>query len=95
MNVIKAVGYQGFAGRSKNLPCFFNRLRLCLFFRQINEAGIKQRKNGTPENFCPELSTETVDSFLLAQPRASVQRGDRIDASEADLRDERKTTHRP
>jgi hypothetical protein len=56
-----------------NLSLKINALANCLKFRQINEWCQKQGKFSCSENFSAMLSTETVDSFLLALGFGSVQ----------------------
>jgi hypothetical protein len=56
-----------------NLLFNINVLVNCLKFRQINEWCQKQRKFSCSENFSAMLSTETVDSFLLALGFGSLQ----------------------
>jgi hypothetical protein len=66
----------------KNLSFDFSHLNNCLFFRQTVESPRILQKFRGGENFSSMLSTETVDSFSLATARGSLQRTDRIAASE-------------
>ena len=85
LNVTQRPDFQGLCQSVKNLSCKFKALRFCLFFRQITEAGLKQRKFPGPEFFPSDLSKETVDRFSLAPPHASLQQGRRIAVSEMGL----------
>jgi hypothetical protein len=48
-------------------------LQNCLKTRQSNEPGRIQGKFRSSRMFCAELSTESVDSFLLAPLHISLQ----------------------
>jgi hypothetical protein len=50
-----------------------NTLQISLKIGQLGETGRIQGKFAARRMFCPELSTETVDSFPLAERLASVQ----------------------
>jgi hypothetical protein len=63
----------------------FNGLLNRLFFKQTGERCRIQRKSASSEIFSAELSTQTVDSFALAPPHASLQRPPRIVVSEMGL----------
>ena len=69
----------------KNKSRNFNWLINCLFFGQIGEGCQIQRKSRPREIFSAELSTQTVDSFLLAPAYASLQHRPRIVTSEMGL----------
>lgn len=48
-------------------------LWVCLFFRQLAEPPLKQRKIGAGRVLPTELSTETVDAFPLVAKRLPLQ----------------------
>jgi hypothetical protein len=62
----------------ENLSRIIKGLKICLFFRHLNESGRKQGKFRNAKKFPAELSTKTVESFPLAlclsslQPRAGI-----------------------
>lgn len=54
-------------------PLDISHINKCLKIRRIGERGRKQGKFPTLEIFSAGLSTETVDSFLLALTPLSLQ----------------------
>ena len=60
-------------GYSIFLSFKINNLYMGLFFRQLAEPPLKQRKIGAGRVLPTELSTETVDAFPLVAKRLPLQ----------------------
>jgi hypothetical protein len=70
ISLIESVGCHG----REKFSLVFNMMRFCPKIRQINKPGAKQGKIRTAQIFPTELSTETVDRFILELALPTLQR---------------------